>query len=148
MPLKDTAAREDPISLRQHRKQNSFIWFMPKISETKCICMLMMPIKVYMSRLWSTCFHFLIMPFSRQWDLVSEVADMISYLRLVVVVFSCSSSSGSQGQQPQQGSTNSPLPSHFYQLLLSNPQAFPDQKRDIIRPSCHWLAPGPPSSGT
>ena len=48
---------------------------------------------------------------------------------------------GSWGQQPKQGSPDFPFPSHFVQLFLGDPEAFPGQPRDSLS-SVSWVFPG------
>ncbi|XP_062311935.1 uncharacterized protein LOC134016604 [Osmerus eperlanus] len=55
---------------------------------------------------------------------------------------------GSRGQQPKQGGPDFPLPGHFHQLFLGDPEAFPGQPRDIVPPACPGSSPGPLPSGT
>ncbi|TWW77574.1 hypothetical protein D4764_12G0009640 [Takifugu flavidus] len=43
---------------------------------------------------------------------------------------------GSRWQQPKKRSPDFPLPSYFFQLIRRDPQAFPDQSRDIVSPTC------------
>ncbi|TWW59156.1 hypothetical protein D4764_06G0006860 [Takifugu flavidus] len=52
---------------------------------------------------------------------------------------------GSWGQQPKKRSPDFPLPSYLFQLILRDPQAFPDQSRDIVSPTCPGSSRG---SGT
>ncbi|TWW77476.1 hypothetical protein D4764_12G0008660 [Takifugu flavidus] len=55
---------------------------------------------------------------------------------------------GSRGQQPKKRSPDFPLPSYFFQLIRRDPQAFPDQSRDIVSPTCPGSSRGSPPGGT
>ncbi|XP_076596224.1 tumor necrosis factor receptor superfamily member 5-like [Chaetodon auriga] len=46
--------------------------------------------------------------------------------------------------QPEPGSPDSPLASHFHTLLLRDPEAFPGQPSDIVTPVCPGSAPRSP----
>ncbi|KAK0152077.1 hypothetical protein N1851_006562 [Merluccius polli] len=53
----------------------------------------------------------------------------------------CLSGVGSWGQQPKQGSPDFPLPSHFVQLFLGDPEAFPGQPERHSLSSVSWVFP-------
>ncbi|TWW80518.1 hypothetical protein D4764_01G0003330 [Takifugu flavidus] len=55
---------------------------------------------------------------------------------------------GSRGQQPKERSPDFPLPSYLFQLIRRDPQAFPDQSRDIVSPTCPGSSQGSPTGGT
>ncbi|TWW73330.1 Astrotactin-1 Neuronal migration protein GC14 [Takifugu flavidus] len=55
---------------------------------------------------------------------------------------------GSRGQQPKKRSPDIPLPTYFFQLIWGHPQAFLDQSRDIVSPTCPGFSQGPPTGGT
>ncbi|TWW56132.1 hypothetical protein D4764_08G0001190 [Takifugu flavidus] len=55
---------------------------------------------------------------------------------------------GSRGQQPKKRSPDFPLPSYFFQLIQRHPQAFQDQSRDIVSPTCPGSSRGSPTGGT
>ncbi|TWW73697.1 hypothetical protein D4764_15G0010930 [Takifugu flavidus] len=50
--------------------------------------------------------------------------------------------------QGQQRGPDFPLPSYFFHLIRRDPQAFPDQSRDIVSPTCPGSSWGPPTGGT
>ena len=58
------------------------------------------------------------------------------------------SGAGSQGQLPEQGHPDFPLPGHFLQLFREDPKAFPGQLSDIVTPACPGYSLGSPPSGT
>ncbi|TWW81705.1 hypothetical protein D4764_01G0015200 [Takifugu flavidus] len=60
-------------------------------------------------------------------------------------IFRCLSGVRSQGQQPKQRGPNFALPSYFFQLIRGDPQAFPDQPRDEVSPTCPGSSRGPPT---
>ena len=55
---------------------------------------------------------------------------------------------GSRGQQLEQRNPDVPVPGHFHQLFMGDPEALPGQRRDIVSPTCPGSSPGSPPSGT
>ncbi|TWW77643.1 hypothetical protein D4764_12G0010330 [Takifugu flavidus] len=55
---------------------------------------------------------------------------------------------GSRGQQPKKRSPDFPLPNYFFQLIRRDPQAFPDQSRDIVSPKCPGSSQASPTERT
>ncbi|TWW62417.1 Transposable element [Takifugu flavidus] len=60
----------------------------------------------------------------------------------------CLSGVGPRVQQPKKRSPDFPIPSYFFQLIRRDPQAFPDQSRDLVSPMCPRSSRGPPNRGT
>ncbi|TWW68291.1 hypothetical protein D4764_19G0000890 [Takifugu flavidus] len=52
------------------------------------------------------------------------------------------------GQQPKKRKPDFLLPSYFFQLIRRDPQAYPDQSRDIVSPTCPGSFRGPPTGET
>lgn len=63
-------------------------------------------------------------------------------------IFICLFVAGSWGQLPKQGHPDLPLPTHLFQLIQGNTEAFPGQQRDVIYPACPWSTLGPAPNGT
>ncbi|XP_049457572.1 uncharacterized protein LOC125904284 isoform X3 [Epinephelus fuscoguttatus] len=62
--------------------------------------------------------------------------------------FSYTEQDGSRGQQAKQNTSDVPLPSNAFRLLLGDSKAFPGKMRYVIPPVCSGSAPGPRTSGT
>ena len=80
--------------------------------------------------------------------LFKATMDLNFTIHLLLFFFFFLSRAGSQGQLPQQGHPDFPLPGHFLQLFRENPKAFPGQLSDIVTLACPGSSSGSLPSGT
>ena len=74
--------------------------------------------------------------------------DVSKHLQMVhPSIFVYLSGAGSQGQLPEQGRPDFPLPGYFLQLFREDPKAFPGQLGDIVTPACPGSSSGSPPRG-